>query len=292
MEGTFRKRRYSRYNYYSRGRRYKNSDKFVNRTVKQIFVCGIVFLIIIGLKRADTPLTNLIISKITEMLSYTVDINSAYDSVETFVDKTGLFEQGKEDKNDIISVVPTPALTKEDNGVNGERQENTGDPSAVESTGDGKQVESASSTIKEEEDTIISQKIVAPLQGVVTSKLGLRVHPIEKKSRFHYGIDIAGEKGTSFVAALDGQVEEVGNDATNGNYIKLKHEEDISTFYAHCSEISVKKGQNVKQNQVIGKVGDTGAVSGAHLHFEIWKKGIVLDPLQYISLPLSPTIED
>jgi len=279
VEGTYRRRHYARYHSYSRSRKSKNRDQFLQNIGKQIVICTIAFLIILGMKNANTPFTNSMIEKISQILSYSIDMNNAYNSVETFVSKAGIFKRESQNKDKTTEVTPEPTESKDSNPA----QEQPNHPD------EEKQVEGITNSI---DNPVSKEEFVAPLQGMVTSKFGLRIHPIEKKSRFHYGIDISGDKGVPFVAALSGQVEEVGYDSTNGNYIRLKHTDNVTTFYAHCSEIIVKKGEQVKANQVIGKVGDTGLTAGAHLHFEIWKEGMVLDPLKYIQLPLSPELEE
>jgi len=118
------------------------------------------------------------------------------------------------------------------------------------------------------------------------SAFGNRVDPIQKIVKFHYGIDIEAEKGTQIKAALAGEVLVSDTDPTYGKYIKIKHNDGITTVYAHCSSLLVKKGQKVKQGSVIAKVGDTGAAVGPHLHFEVWKDGKPLNPLNFIKVPV------
>jgi murein DD-endopeptidase MepM/ murein hydrolase activator NlpD len=77
---------------------------------------------------------------------------------------------------------------------------------------------------------------------------------------------------------LNGEVLEATYEVTYGNFVKIKHDDDLTTIYAHCSVLSVKKGQKVKKGQVIAKVGSTGDSTGPHLHFEVLKNGSPVIP--------------
>ncbi|WP_329383067.1 M23 family metallopeptidase [Anaerofustis butyriciformans] len=126
---------------------------------------------------------------------------------------------------------------------------------------------------------------IKPVEGVITSEFSYRVHPITGKKTKHNGIDIGAKWHDDIKATADGEVVEVGCDKEGyGNYIKIKHEYDIYSFYAHLSKISVKKGQKVKQGDVIGKEGgdpekdkNPGSSTGHHLHFEIRTSSDVKD---------------
>jgi len=80
-------------------------------------------------------------------------------------------------------------------------------------------------------------------------------------------------KGTPVKAAAEGEVIEAGENQIYGKYIKIKHGEDIISLYAHCSDLLVSKGQNVKKGETVAKVGNTGTSQEPHLHFEVWEKG-------------------
>ena len=124
------------------------------------------------------------------------------------------------------------------------------------------------------------QQIIFPLyEGRYTSYFGERTDPITEGSDYHKGIDIGADEGDSIRAAYDGRVISVGYDERSGRYVFLEHEKDVVTFYCHCSEILVKKGEKVKQGDTIALVGSTGYSTGPHLHFEVRIKGVSVDPL-------------
>ena len=105
-----------------------------------------------------------------------------------------------------------------------------------------------------------------------------RLHPIYKTQRPHRGTDYAAPRGTPVYAAGDGRVVEAGYTRPNGNYIFIQHGEQFVTHYLHLHWLKVEKGTKVKQGQVIGTVGSTGAATGPHLHYEFLVNGVHRNP--------------
>ena len=124
------------------------------------------------------------------------------------------------------------------------------------------------------------QKGIVPVKGIVSSDFGLRVYPFDKnKKDFHTGMDIAAAKGTYIKSAFDGLVTETGYTDIAGNYIKVTSNEELQTFYGHTQFILVKTGETVYKGQPIATVGDTGLVTGPHLHFEVLYNGNRVNPV-------------
>ena len=117
-----------------------------------------------------------------------------------------------------------------------------------------------------------------PVQGHVTSSFGWRMHPILRFVRLHKGMDIGAAWGTPVYAVLDGTVQAAGRAGGYGNFIKLQHGGGIGTGYGHLSRFAVSAGQRVRQGQVIGYVGSTGISTGPHLHWEVWRNGVAINP--------------
>ena len=108
--------------------------------------------------------------------------------------------------------------------------------------------------------------IIWPTSGTLTSLFGFR--KLGRKTRMHTGIDIAAAKGTPIMAAADGQILFAGTKRGYGYAVIIAHDNAHETLYAHMSKISVKLGQFVTKNELVGLVGKTGRVTGANLHFE------------------------
>lgn len=119
-------------------------------------------------------------------------------------------------------------------------------------------------------------KFIWPTTGYVTGLYGVSNGFVSK----HTGIDIGATRGTSIYASAAGEVVEVGySEGGWGYYVKIKHDSTYSTLYLHMSRYIVTKGQKVKQGEVIGYVGSTGAATGPHCHFSILKNGEYIDPI-------------
>ncbi len=118
-----------------------------------------------------------------------------------------------------------------------------------------------------------------PVTGRISSIFGLRRFFNEQERRPHSGLDIAATEGTPIKAVANGTVIDSGNFFFSGNMIYLDHGQGIISLYAHMSEISVKPGDIVKQGDIIGKVGQTGRVTGPHLHFAVLANQTLIDPV-------------
>ncbi len=127
---------------------------------------------------------------------------------------------------------------------------------------------------------ILTGKITSPVKnGVLTSKFGMREHPITKKNSFHTGIDIASKKGTPIFSSFSGIVEEIGYNEVYGNFITMRHSDSLTTFYGHCDSIKVSHGMRIRSGEVIAEMGSTGYSTGPHLHFEIRINSIRVNPM-------------
>ncbi|MEG1926689.1 MAG: M23 family metallopeptidase [Ruthenibacterium sp.] len=126
-----------------------------------------------------------------------------------------------------------------------------------------------------------------PIAGSISSPFGYRKDPFSGKWSFHRGLDIAAPNGTPILAAADGIV--VVANATDswgyswGYYVKIQHPKGMTTLYAHCSVIAASAGQQVQRGEVIAYVGNTGASTGNHLHFEVTDDGRLVNALNYFT---------
>lgn len=115
----------------------------------------------------------------------------------------------------------------------------------------------------------------------VTSGYGWRVDPVSGEgTEFHTGADLPVAEGTQVLAAADGVVRVAGTHSSYGNYVRILHPNGDETLYAHMQYIYVRTGQKVARGQVLGASGQTGNVTGPHLHFELLHGGVRYDPTE------------
>lgn len=118
-----------------------------------------------------------------------------------------------------------------------------------------------------------------------------RLHPVTKTIRAHRGIDYAAKTGTPIWSSGDGKVIASSYTKYNGNYVVIQHGNNVQTKYLHLHKRHVKKGQRVRQKQVIGTVGSTGLANGAHLHYEFLLNGVHRNPRTIVNkLPKAESI--
>lgn len=132
-----------------------------------------------------------------------------------------------------------------------------------------------------------------PIDGArVSSGYGMRRHPIQGYNKMHKGIDFAASTGTPIYAAGDGTIQRAGRFSGYGNYVRIRHNGQISTAYGHMSRIAkgMTAGQRVRQGEIIGYVGATGAATGPHLHYEVLLNGVQADP-RGVNLPTGEILE-
>lgn len=141
---------------------------------------------------------------------------------------------------------------------------------------------------EEEKALLPTGTYIYPYQGKLTSYYGWRT--LRGQNNFHQGLDIFGPYESPIVAADGGEVIEVGFTSGYGNYCLIRHNEEIVTRYAHCTSIEVEEGDLVGQGYFIATMGQTGNVTGVHVHFEIIKNGKTVDPIPYMTGPDLPYV--
>ena len=118
----------------------------------------------------------------------------------------------------------------------------------------------------------------------VTSGFGMRIDPFTGTLARHEGLDFTAMSGTPILAAADGVVTRSGWEDSYGNIVEVTHAEGFMTRYAHISKRRVAEGQRVKRGQHIADVGSTGRSTGPHLHYEVFRHGQVINPVQVVPL--------
>jgi murein DD-endopeptidase MepM/ murein hydrolase activator NlpD len=146
---------------------------------------------------------------------------------------------------------------------------------------------------KDKEKLIASIPAIQPVDfhdlRRVGSLFGYRTDPFYKVTKFHEGIDFTAAVGTPIYVTGDGVVSEAEyNSGGYGNKITINHGYGYETVYAHLSKIKVKKGQRVKRGEVIGSMGNTGKSTAPHLHYEVRKSGVPMNPIYFFFNDITP----
>ncbi|WP_020566889.1 M23 family metallopeptidase [Neolewinella persica] len=133
-------------------------------------------------------------------------------------------------------------------------------------------------------DFLFEPPTASPIAGVdmknnLSSGFGMRTHPYFKRKVFHKGIDLKAPTGTPVMATADGQVIFAGDDGDYGISVRILHEDGYVTVYHHLHDHTVQKGDQLLLGQTIGAVGSTGLSTGPHLHYEVRKDDVPMDPL-------------
>ena len=127
-----------------------------------------------------------------------------------------------------------------------------------------------------------------PVDGWLTSNYGTRRDPRNGRLKFHAGLDIAAPTGTIIRASGDGVVNFAGWRDAYGRMVIIDHGYGMVSRYAHASRLLVEEGERVTRGQIIARVGATGRTTGPHLHYEIHKNGVAVNPIRYMERQAPP----
>ncbi len=129
----------------------------------------------------------------------------------------------------------------------------------------------------------VTLQFIKPTVGPYSSPFGLKRFFNKQPRKPHSGLDIAAPKGTPIAAPADGVVINTGNYFFNGNTVFIDHGQGLITMYCHMDHIDIKEGTLVKTGDIIGKVGLTGRVTGAHLHWSVILNNTTVNPLLFLT---------
>lgn len=248
----------------------------LKKMILQISICLVIYFIFYLIQNGNYIFSGDIINKTKEILSYDINIeeifNNIMNGINSFsnglVDNTINEEENQNnntitDTNNTIGVAKLASIVEENFIL-------TQDLTSEENNNE----ESKELT---DEEYIKTFNLIKPIEGIVSSEFGIRDvdNPIVSKN--HMGIDIAANTGTEIKAAMEGEVTISSTTGSYGYHIQLTNN-DVSTMYAHCSELLVNVGDKVTKGQVIAKVGSTGNSTNPHLHFEIKRGDKYINP--------------
>jgi murein DD-endopeptidase MepM/ murein hydrolase activator NlpD len=136
--------------------------------------------------------------------------------------------------------------------------------------------------LEDQKSVLASVPSIMPTKGWITSSFKRRRDPFTGRLTWHRGLDVSTNIGTPVVAPADGLVTYSGRKVDFGNIVTIDHGNGYKTRYGHNSKLLARRGQRVKRGQVIAFVGNTGRSTGPHLHYEVIRNGIPLNPADYI----------
>lgn len=122
----------------------------------------------------------------------------------------------------------------------------------------------------------------------LSSRYGIRNHPISKKAKKHFGIDLAAAKNKPVYASASGTITDIiYSEKGYGTHILVRHRFGFQTLYGHLEKVLVRKGQSIKQHELLATVGSSGSSTGYHLHYETIKNDVKIDPRPSLNLKKS-----
>lgn len=258
----------------------KKNYSLFKKMIIQIAVCSVIYCTFYIVQNSNYIFSQDVINKTKEILSYDIDIHNIWSK---FVDGMNNFSNGivpSELQNEVNSntIEQTNAITEE-NAIGGAEPENEIIENSTLASSDENNQDEQKEEIPQTDDEYIKSNFsfIKPVEGIVSSEFGHRDvdNPIVSKN--HTGIDLAANTGTQIKAAMEGTVTISSTVGDYGFHIQIENQ-DVKTLYGHCSKLLVKKGETVKQGQVIAEVGSTGKSTGPHLHFEIKRGNTYINP--------------
>ncbi len=123
-----------------------------------------------------------------------------------------------------------------------------------------------------------------PVRAPISSAFGMRKDPFSHQAKFHRGLDLSAPEGMKVVPAFAGKVVFAGYMNGYGNTVVVQHSGELQTRYGHMGSIAVRAGDKVDSQDILGTVGNTGRSTGAHLHFEVIRNGLAVDPSAHLNV--------
>ena len=291
-------------------------NKRLKKMIIQIILCMTIYFVFYYITNNNYTISADLKNKCREILSYDISLSEMYKKISKQVtsikekyqqmienveqDNNEKEEQGEKIDNEESQEQKVEGNGEVENQEQNVEQQNNGENVNEEVEPQGNMEENIGGPIEEianaelkveqekkltEEEQMkkdseeIKEKIsfIKPLEGIVTSNFGWRNPKSSTVSKYHTGIDVGTKEGTNIISATNGKVVLASSEGSYGNHLKIQVE-DISIIYAHCLSLEVKEGDEIKQGQIIAKVGSTGNSTGPHLHFEIRRENRYVDP--------------
>ncbi len=257
--------------------REKRNIKIFKKMLIQMFICIVIYLVIYTINNSNYVFSEDFINKANEILSYDTNFYDIYQNVSNYI--KGLFEKKQEHINQ----------SENENNEEKNDQQNMKENSNEKAIGGAEEIKEniENKELSQEDQDIINIKntttFIKPVEGIISSKYGIRETSTGRVPKNHTGTDIATNLGTKIKSSTDGEVVLSSEEGDYGKHLKIQIGE-VSIIYAHCNNLYVKQGDKICQGQEIAEVGSTGNSTGPHLHFEIRISERTVDPQSILEL--------
>lgn len=236
----------------------KKDIKLLKKMIIQILICISIYLVIYAIQNNEYVFSKDFTNKANDILSYDTNFLELYQKIK---DQMKSFLESKEEVKHEENIVQNGIGGADENIENEEEAQ----INIAEKVVDEKILTQEEQDIQNVKNTTT---FIKPVEGVISSKFGVRETATGNVPKNHTGIDIAANLGTKIKSATEGEVVLSSEEGDYGKHLKIQIGE-VSIIYAHCNALYVKQGDKVSQGQEIAEVGSTGNSTGPHLHFEI-----------------------
>lgn len=266
----------------------KKDIKLLKKMIVQIIICSCIYFVIYLVHNSNYVFSEDFIKQVNEILSYDTNFFLLYQNIKESIEE--IMNNKKQDSQDQNKGQEEQNNKQEQQDENKESEIDNNKETIQEAIGGAEEVEQQSNEtiqLSQAELDIVDIKsttnFIKPLEGVISSKYGIRETATGNVPKNHTGTDIAANLGTKIKSATDGEVVLASSEGDYGKHLKIQIGE-VSIIYAHCNNLYVKQGDKIVQGQEIAEVGSTGNSTGPHLHFEIRVHERTVDPENILEL--------
>lgn len=266
----------------------KKDIKLLKKMIVQIIICSCIYFVIYLVHNSNYVFSEDFIKQVNEILSYDTNFFLLYQNIKESIEE--IMNNKKQDSQDQNKGQEEQNNEQEQQDENKESEIDNNKETIQEAIGGAEEVEQQSNEtiqLSQAELDIVDIKsttnFIKPLEGVISSKYGIRETATGNVPKNHTGTDIAANLGTKIKSATDGEVVLASSEGDYGKHLKIQIGE-VSIIYAHCNNLYVKQGDKIVQGQEIAEVGSTGNSTGPHLHFEIRVHERTVDPQNILEL--------
>ena len=266
----------------------KKDIKLLKKMIVQIIICSCIYFVIYLVHNSNYVFSEDFIKQVNEILSYDTNFFLLYQNIKESIEE--IMNNKKQDSQDQNKGQEEQNNEQEQQDENKESEIDNNKENIQEAIGGAEEVEQQSNEtiqLSQAEQDIVDIKsttnFIKPIEGVISSKYGIRETATGNVPKNHTGTDIAANLGTKIKSATDGEVVLASSEGDYGKHLKIQIGE-VSIIYAHCNNLYVKQGDKIVQGQEIAEVGSTGNSTGPHLHFEIRVHERTVDPENILEL--------